>query len=365
MISAALVVAVNSASASLLDDSLLPALKGGGINLSHWWAQAPGGDYSDQRLKTWMTEKDAELVRKMGFKHVRFTLEPKAIWNESSPGSLPKERLDMLKKSVSWYTSRGMVVILDCHPSGDFKQNLASNATNITKFEAWWKSLAKSFSTISNKQLIFEILNEPEFKSASQWRAVQGRLLKAVRSSAPGHAVVVTGHEWGGIQNLLDLAPYDDKNLIYSFHCYDPHLFTHQGASWGWEATQHVKNLPWPTSPEAYAPLLSGIEREDVRGFVKNLGEEKWGPARVLVNLKRAADWGAKHKVPVYCGEFGSYRSFTQPKDRLAWISDTRSALNKLKVGWAMWDYAGGFAVAVGEPGDRKPDPDTVKALGY
>lgn len=333
--------------------------------MSHWWAQAHGGDYSDQRLKTWMTEKDAELIRKMGFKHVRFTLEPRAIWNEASPGSLPKERLEMLRKSVAWYTSRGLVVILDCHPSGDFKEKLASEPANVTKFEAWWKSLAKSFSTVSNRQLIFEILNEPEFKSASQWRAVQGRLLKAVRSSAPSHAVVVTGHEWGGIQNLLDLTPYEDKDLIYSFHCYDPHLFTHQGASWGWEATQHVKNLPWPTSPEAYAPLLAGIEREDVRGYAKNLGEEKWGPAKVLANLKRAADWGAKHKVPVYCGEFGSYRTFTQPKDRLAWITDTRTALNKLKVGWAMWDYAGGFAVAVGDPGSRKPDPDTVKALGY
>ena len=113
MLSAALVVAMNLESASLLNDSLLPALKGGGINLSHWWAQAHGGDYSDRRLKTWMTEKDAELIRKMGFKHVRFTLEPRAIWNEASPGSLPKERLEMLRKSVTWYTSRGLVVILD------------------------------------------------------------------------------------------------------------------------------------------------------------------------------------------------------------------------------------------------------------
>lgn len=366
MLSTALAVAVmNSTGSITLQDSLLPALKGGGINLSHWWAQAHGGDYSDKRLQSWMTEKDAEIIKQIGFKHVRFTLEPKAIWNDASPGVLPPERLAMLKKNVGWYTKRGVLVILDCHPSSDFKHALASEPASIPRFESWWRSLAAAFKSVSPDKLIFEVLNEPEFTQSDQWRTVQGRLFKAIRASAPAHAIIVTGHEWGGIQNLLDLKPYEDKNLIYSFHCYDPHLFTHQGAEWGWEATKHVKNLPWPTSPEAYAPLLSGIDREDVRGFAKSLGDERWGSAKVLSNLKRASDWGAAHKVPVYCGEFGSYRAFTKPQDRIGWITDMRSGLTQLKVGWAMWDYAGGFAVAPGEPGARKADPQTVKALGY
>jgi len=41
-----------------------------------------------------------------------------------------------------------------------------------------------------------------------------------------------------------------------------------------------------------------------------------------------------------------------------------RTALEKRGIGWCMWDYAGGFAVATGEPGKRVADPETVKALG-
>ena len=46
------------------------------------------------------------------------------------------------------------------------------------------------------------------------------------------------------------------------------------------------------------------------------------------------------------------------------WIRDVRTALQTHHIGWAMWDYAGSFGVVTGKPGQRVPDPDTVKALG-
>ena len=34
------------------------------------------------------------------------------------------------------------------------------------------------------------------------------------------------------------------------------------------------------------------------------------------------------------------------------------------EIGWAMWDYAGGFGVAVRKDGRAEIDPRTVAALG-
>jgi len=64
------------------------------------------------------------------------------------------------------------------------------------------------------------------------------------------------------------------------------------------------------------------------------------------------------------CNEFGVYRRAARPEDRAAWISDVRKALEKHGIGWAMWDYSGGFGVVTKPNGEPVPDEMTVKALG-
>jgi len=41
--------------------------------------------------------------------------------------------------------------------------------------------------------------------------------------------IVATGACGGSIKGLVNLAPdFDDPNIYYSFHMYEPHAFTHQ-----------------------------------------------------------------------------------------------------------------------------------------
>ncbi len=64
------------------------------------------------------------------------------------------------------------------------------------------------------------------------------------------------------------------------------------------------------------------------------------------------------------CNEFGVYRRFSPPEARTRWIEDVRRALERNRVGWAMWDYKGGFSVVNQEGGRFVPDALTVTALG-
>jgi hypothetical protein len=41
-----------------------------------------------------------------------------------------------------------------------------------------------------------------------------------------------------------------------------------------------------------------------------------------------------------------------------------RVAMEKNHIGWAMWDYQGGFSVVVKQNGTTNPDQDVVNALG-
>src|SRR6266852_5566605 len=57
-----------------------------GINLSHWFAQS--SDYSRAHLESHTTAEDIALIRRIGFDHVRLTLEPAPLFDGDDPGKL-------------------------------------------------------------------------------------------------------------------------------------------------------------------------------------------------------------------------------------------------------------------------------------
>ena len=65
------------------------------------------------------------------------------------------------------------------------------------------------------------------------------------------------------------------------------------------------------------------------------------------------------------CGQPISVTLSDRTVNRAAWLRDVRRALEKRGIGWAMWEYHGGFGVVTSENGGiATPDDATVKALG-
>src|SRR4026208_2511777 len=52
-----------------------------GVNLSHWFSQAPV--YTKERLDTHTTAQDIALIKSMGFDHVRFPIEPAPLLSDT------------------------------------------------------------------------------------------------------------------------------------------------------------------------------------------------------------------------------------------------------------------------------------------
>jgi hypothetical protein len=69
--------------------------------------------------------------------------------------------------------------------------------------------------------------------------------------------------------------------------------------------------------------------------------------------------------VPLISNEFGVYRNFSDPIARATWIHDVRTAFEADGIGWAMWDYRGGFGVVTKQDGQpAQVDGAIVGALG-
>jgi aryl-phospho-beta-D-glucosidase BglC (GH1 family) len=334
-----------------------------GINLSHWFAQSPGADYSAAHLQTHTTARDIALIKRMGFDHVRFPVEPAPLFEEAEPSRLNAEYLAHLDAALDLLLASGMSVVLDVHPSDEFKLRLRADDRFIAAFADFWRALAAHVAARDPERLFLEILNEPMVEDPYRWMGIQARFAAAVREGAPRHTIIAGGARWSSVDQLLLLEPLADRNVIYNFHFYDPHTFTHQGATWGADHWPYIKNVPYPSSPEAVA-ALPAVEQQSAQAALKNYGAERWNAGHIEQEISRAADWARRHGVALTCNEFGTYRAFAPAADRARWIEDVRTALERHGIGWAMWDYAGGFAVVVKRDGTATPNPQTLTALG-
>jgi endoglucanase len=334
-----------------------------GVNLSHWFSQA--ANYTKAHLETHTTAQDIALIKSMGFDHVRFPIEPAPLLNETpDPSILNATYLQYFDNALDMILATGLAVVIDIHPSDEFKLRMNRDERNIEAFGKFWRTFAAHLAKRSPDFVFLEVINEPMVEDAYRWYGIQGKLIASIRAGAPNHTIIASGHRWSGLNEMLFLEPYSDPNIVYNFHFYEPFAFTHQGATWAGPNLPFYKNVPYPSSPEAVKLLLDTIEDEPAKHNLLRYGEDNWNASRIERELGVAATWAAKHRVYITCNEFGAFRKFAKPADRAAWLHDMRMALEKHGIGWTMWDYAGDFALVNKADGRAERDPALLKALG-
>jgi endoglucanase len=336
-----------------------------GINLSEWFAQVhdPRG-YTKEHFEAWNTGQDIALIKALGFDHVRLSVNPQPMFRARQADNIPVEYLNELDAAIKMIVDAGLAVMIDIHPDGEFKQKLATDGEFTEQFADFWRGLARHYSNLDPNLVFFEILNEPEARDAYRWYGVQARIAVAIREAAPNHTIIATGARWGDDDDLLSIEPLHDPNIIYTFHFYDPHVFTHQGATWGENYWHFVKALPYPSTPENVQASIAAIPEPAKRLAAARYGMDRWNAARIDQEFDEVSAWATQWNVAVICNEFGVYRKEARPDDRAAWISDVRKSLEKHGFGWTMWDYSGGFGVVTKPSGQPIVDELTVKALG-
>jgi endoglucanase len=336
-----------------------------GINTSAWFAQVydPKG-YTKEHFETFTTEQDIALIQAMGFDHVRLSVNPQPMITHGHADAIPPEYLGYLDHAVRMILDHGMAVIIDAHPEGDFKTRLGTDDEFVEQFADFWRALAQHYSNLNPDLVFFEVLNEPEMHDRFRWTGMQQKLAAAIREGAPQNTIIAAGARWSDDDDLLFLEPLRDSNVIYNFHFYEPHIFTHQGATWGVNFWHAVGNLPYPSDRASAEKVAAQVPDAANRLYVVRYGLDHWDAARINAEIDQVAAWAKSRNVSVTCNEFGVYRQFSDPKDRAAWLSDVRTSLEQHGMGWTMWDYSGGFGVVTKDNGRAVPDLVTLHALG-
>ena len=335
-----------------------------GINLSEWFAQVyDRKGYTKEHFDSWTSAGDIALIKSIGFDHVRLSVNPQPMFTANHPNDLPPEYLAYLDAAVKMILNQGLAVILDLHPESDFKARLNEDIF-VPQFADFWQALAHHYRNWDPELVFFEILNEPEMVDRYRWYGVQTKLVAAVREGAPEHTILATGADWSSQDELVFLEPLRDPNVIYTFHFYSPHLFTHQGATWSSYFWHWVQGLPYPSTPAAAEKAARAVPDAIDRLAVIRYGYDHWNSDRIDGEISQVAAWAAPNKLPVLCDEFGVYRVYAAAADRVQWIQDVRRSLEQHGIGWTLWDYSGGFGLVTKTEGRTVVDPAVVDALG-
>jgi endoglucanase len=315
-----------------------------GVNLSRWW--------EDDRRHS-LTSDDIAKVKAMGFDFVRLPVSP--TWAENSNEADRAADLARMHCDVVSLINHGLKVVIDLHHMGAFQKNLAEQQDPVAgRLFAIWKNLKPVLDGLPTDKVLVGIYNEPQIESRTWWRT-QGEVVKKLRKIYPDLTYVVTGGPDGGLWHLTEAAPYEDANLIYDFHFYEPMVLTHHGADWlsNYRPSQKHDHIVYPSSADAKFDASDDAMQAYVRSG--------WNKYKIEEFIDKIASWAQDHRVRVACLEFGVFSAYIESESRGNWLADVRSSLEAHDIPWAVWEYRGGFGI---EDDFGKVDDNVARGLG-
>jgi endoglucanase len=257
--------------------------------------------------------KHLPIIKQAGFQSVRIPTKWSDYADQQPPFSIDETFAKRVDSLIDQAEKVGLNVVLNIHHYYDLDKDPQGQQS---RFAALWTQIAQRYQA-RGSFLYFELDNEPHEQLNEHWNELLLVGLAAVRQSNPTRPVIIGPSHWNGIWALPKLQLPADPNLIVTVHMYNPHEFTHQGASW--------------SNPE-----------------VRNIRDRSFGKAeevdKVVKELETAAKWGRDHQRPIYLGEFGAYEKAPQAS-RLLWTQTVARDCERLGMSWSYWEFAAGFGV--------------------
>ncbi len=199
--------------------------------------------------------------------------------------------LDDTDRAVEACEKYGIHMLLDLHcaPGGR-----AANGVNRMflerryqdKFIEVWQMLAQRYR---GRDIIYayDLINEPSEPTLPpegllSWCELAILTTKRIREIDPDKPIVYEPGPWGRCDGFDDLEPLNLPSVIYSFHMYQPHDFTHQ--------FQLKDRFP------------------DGLRYPGEIDGQMWDRDRLRRSMRPAIDFANDFGVPMYVGEFSAIR---------------------------------------------------------
>ena len=311
-----------------------------GVNLGGWFSQC---DYSEERYDSFIQPEDFAVIRSWGADHVRLPVDFNLL--ESREGKPLESGYARLRKAVDCCRANSLHMVLDLHKTAGFsfdpgeqEAGFFENPAFQERFCRLWERIAEHFAPDADI-LAFELLNEVTDRDFMPvWNRVSRECIRRIRVFAPTVPILVGGYWHNSALSVKDIDPPVDAHIVYNFHCYEPLIFTHQGADWMSPPMDTAFRIPVNASfgemDAAGRRMLNGT----CAGVDQYPPETTLSPAYFAAFFAEAVEAAEKNDVPLYCGEYGVIDR-AKPEEALTWFRCIHEAFERFGIGRAAWSY--------------------------
>ena len=319
-----------------------------GTNVSHWLSQSK--ERGEARA-CHIQEDDFARLDSLGFDFVRLPIDEVQFWDEE--GNKLPEAWQLMHNAIRWAEKHHLRTIVDLHiiRSHYFNASLEGNADANTLFSSekaqqdlinMWYQLSDALKGYSCDSVAYEFMNEPVADDHEQWNQLIVKVHKALREREPQRTLVIGSNLWQGYETIKYLkVPENDKNIILSFHYYNPMILTHYGAWWT-PIGKYTGRVNYP------GVLVSQEDYEAAPDTVKHLLDENhyttqvWNIDKIRADFRDAIAAAKKYDLQLFCGEWGVYEEVDREL-AYRWTKDMLTVFKENGIAWTTWCYDADF----------------------
>jgi endoglucanase len=270
---------------------------------------------------------DFEFLQEWGFDFARLPMSYHC-WSEPDPErwlKMNEAQLKHVDQVVALGKKHNVHINLNLHRAPGYCVNppeepldLWKDAAALDACAAHWAMFARRYKSLPNRELSFDLLNEPPEISADTYLRVVKHLVAAIRAEDAQRLIIADGLRWGRdpVEGLAGLG------IGQSTRGYDPMRVSHHKANWV-NGSDQWADPTWP---------------------LKDGDQPEWNKDRL--RRERIEPWKALEKrgVGVHVGEWGTHNR-TPHAVTLAWMRDQLELWREAGWGWALWNLRGSFGV--------------------
>lgn len=307
-----------------------------GVNLGGWISQFRVA--SREHFES-LKEADIRQIASWGMDHVRLPIDYMVLEDDDKPFQYKEEGFAYIDRCIRWCEENHLNIILDLHRAAGYafhslsENRLFEDELLQKRFCSLWQEFARRYKHYGSN-VVFELLNEIVEPDSSRWNKLSRRAVETIREIDEDRVIIIGGNHYNSVFTLKELEELEDDRLVYTFHFYEPHIFTHQRAGWEQEMKELDFVVPYPSGEEIYRKYLQKSEAFRNRYDCEPLLDR----AYIRRCLEPALKFREERQVPLYCGEYGVIE-YAPMESNLNWHKDLCELLSEYGIGRAVWTY--------------------------
>ena len=174
--------------------------------------------------------------------------------------------------------------------------HLETSAADRAALLAAWRALAPLLRRFDPAATFPEVLNEPVFADhPDAWFGLQHQALATIRAALPDNTIVLTGADWGSVGGLLPCRRRPIRNVIYSFHLYEPAELTALGAYRPGLDAGSMARLPFPVADQAACQATADSAPDaPTADLMRFYCAQRWDVPKVAARVAAAGVWAQR-----------------------------------------------------------------------